>query len=63
MTEFEYVVATNLAKVRAAKTILTDMLPGDDCGVSEDVLAAAITALREIETGVHKRLPVLQLTD
>lgn len=52
MTEREYIDATNLAKVRAAKTILLDTLEMDV--TEKQFRLTAIEALRAWETRLQK---------
>ena len=47
MTEQEYIIATNLAKARAALLIVNDILPGDKWGVDHESWRAVSGALRE----------------
>ena len=46
MTEIEYIRATNRVKVSAALTILHDVLPGDDCGITNIDLFEILRKLR-----------------
>jgi len=52
MTEREYIDATNLAKIRAAKAILRDLMPM--CGLDENQLSAAINSLDKWEQRLNK---------
>ena len=54
MTEREYIDATNLAKVRAAKNIVRDVLPMSPEDQADQV--AAMTALRRIEDRLAARV-------
>ena len=54
MTEREYIDATNLAKVRAAKNIVRDVLPMSPEDQADQV--AAMTALRRIEERLAARV-------
>lgn len=47
MTEREYIDATNLAKIRAANTIIRDTLPMSDSDTADE--RAALQALRAWE--------------
>lgn len=49
MTEQDYIKATNRVKVSAALTILRDVLPGDDYGVSDMLMKGIIVELTGIE--------------
>lgn len=49
MTEQEYLIATNRVKITTAKTILFDILAGDDWGVSDKELAELLDKIRLIE--------------
>jgi hypothetical protein len=49
MTENEYLIATNRVKVSAARTILFDVLPGGDYGITDDELASLLKPLCRIE--------------
>lgn len=54
MTEREYIDATNLAKVRAAKVIANDVLPMSPEDEADQV--AALQALRRIEARLEQRV-------
>jgi hypothetical protein len=54
MTEREYIDATNLAKVRAAKVIAHDLLPMSPEDEADQV--AALSALRRIEARLEHRM-------
>lgn len=54
MTEREYIDATNLAKVRAAKTVLLDFLPMDEQDEADYMRAQQ--AMRHIEERLEKRV-------
>lgn len=54
MTEQEYIDATNLAKVRAAKDILRDLFA--TTGVQEAEVLAAMNAMSKIEDDLYQRL-------
>lgn len=49
MTESEYLRATNRVKVSSALTILRDVLPGDNWGISKNDLGIIIQLLRAQE--------------
>jgi len=49
MTEAEYLRATNRAKVSMAMSILREVLPGDDYGITENELCEITKRLREAE--------------
>lgn len=49
MTEAEYIKATNRAKVSMALTIMRDVLPGEDYGVSEVEATGVKVRLKALE--------------
>jgi hypothetical protein len=54
MTEAEYLKATNLVKVRAAITLVNDMLGGDGWGVSKEAVQQATSILISIREGLEE---------
>lgn len=50
MREKDYIKATNRVKVSAALTILRDVLPGDDYGITANELVKITKPLAEAET-------------
>ena len=54
MTEQEYIDATNLAKVRAAKNVFRDYLPMND--KEEDESRAVFNAIGKIEDRLAKKV-------
>ena len=49
MTESEYIKATNRVKVSVALTIMRDVLPGDNCGITCDEASEIKRLLRNAE--------------
>ena len=58
MTEIEYIQATNLAKVRAAKTIMRDVMDGDEYGVNTDDYKATFTRLASMENTLTRLVTI-----
>ncbi len=58
MTEIEYIQATNLAKVRAAKTIMRDVMDGDECGVDVCDYKTAFVCLSNIEDTLTRSVAI-----
>ncbi len=56
MRESDYIVATNIAKVRSAYGIIFDTLSGDTCGIESMERAELLALLRKIE----ERLSVMK---
>ena len=49
ITENEYIRFTNRTKVSTALTIMRDVLPGDDWGITEETHQQIVNLLREAE--------------
>ena len=49
MNEVEYIIATNRVKISMALTILRDVLPGEEYGISTKEYAKFARPLRESE--------------
>jgi len=47
MTENEYIIATNLAKIRAARDLVKDITPGKHLGIHPESWRAVSGALTE----------------
>jgi hypothetical protein len=58
MTEREYLLAGNLARVRAAMAVLRDVLILDNDGAA-DKCAAAFRALVDVERRLSEQMPEL----
>jgi hypothetical protein len=54
MTEQEYIDATNLAKVRAAKNVLRDYFPWPEDGPDQRDWHTAMRAMRRLEERLEK---------
>ncbi len=59
MTEAEYIITGNLAKLRTVQGILGDVLPGDSYGVPIQDFAVMVSAVRRLADGANKALPEL----
>lgn len=63
MKEKDYINATNLAKVRAAKTIVRDLVPGDP-GISEEEYSHVLRCLGAWEARFEREIsPETKRTD
>ena len=49
MTETQYIIATNRAKVSMALTVLRDVSPGDDYGITDAKLKEIISRLSQAQ--------------
>ena len=54
MTENEYIVATNLAKIRVVVDTLRDVMEGDDYGVNEKAYFSAFGHISKIQDALFK---------
>lgn len=54
MTEIEYIRATNRVKVSMARTILRDVLPGDEYGITEKEWGEIMLRLSKSEAKLFK---------
>lgn len=54
MKESEYIIATNRVKVSAALTIVRDVLPGEDYGISQKDLSEIYIRLSDAEERLFK---------
>ena len=54
MKEEDYVKATNRVKVSTALTIMRDVLPGDDGGISDREHSEIVSVLSKLETKLFK---------
>lgn len=52
MTEREYILVGNLNKISAALSLLSEVLPGGDYGISDQNLSSIINILRAHESDV-----------
>ena len=52
MTEHEYLLSTNLAKVRIIKNIAADLFASEKCGVTESEKRLIATAAHKIEARI-----------
>jgi hypothetical protein len=63
VNEIEYIQATNLAKIRMAKSILLEVLTGNDYGVSPIKYANAMENLSKIEDKLTKEVKTTDSKD
>ena len=56
MTEKDYILATNIARVRMLKDILRDILPGAEYGVGEEEAQSFAMRLRRWEAALEQKL-------
>ena len=60
MTEQEYIVATNLAKIRAAKAILSDVTEGHDFKTPPGRYREVLQGLAYLENNIHAGLELIE---
>ena len=60
MEEAEYIKATNRVKVSMALTIMRDVLPGEDWGITPDELSEITRRLRSSE---EKLFSLIEITE
>lgn len=58
MTEEEYIIATNRVKISTALTIIRDVLPGENYGISDNAINNLIIQLRFYENELFKSFNV-----
>lgn len=56
MNEDDYILATNLAKIRIARGILVDIVPGSSRQIDEKKIRAMISQLYDWEVALHKSI-------
>ena len=56
MTEQDYIKATNLAKARIARTIVWDIMDGDEYGVNADLHKEVLRLLSMAVTRLEKEV-------
>ncbi|PCJ26513.1 MAG: hypothetical protein COA94_05235 [Rickettsiales bacterium] len=54
MTEQEYILAANLAKISTAVTIMRGVSPGNNYGISDDDYKLILLILRNSQTRLHE---------